>query len=141
MAQMSPGRLGWADLRRTPDDPRPPAALALGLALVAQLVWAAVAQSLGLPDTVALVVVVGIAVVAAWWTTVPSSVLLALVSLLVADGFVQDQLGQLHWNGDGDGLLLLALLVGCAVSSDVRTELIAESNRKRTQATTRTDEF
>ena len=53
-----------------------------------------------------------------------SSLWLALVALLVADGFVQDQMGQLTWDGSHDGLLLLALLVGCAVSADVRSGLI-----------------
>jgi hypothetical protein len=134
MAQMSPTRLGWTDLRRVPDDPRPPAALVVGLALVAQLAWAALAQALDLPGTVALVAVVGIGVVAAWWTTVPTSILLALTSLLVADGFVQNQLGQLGWNGNQDGLLLLALLVGCAVSAEVRSELIEESRRRRSRS-------
>jgi hypothetical protein len=112
----------------------------VGVALVAELAWAALAQAMVLPELVAVLVVVAIAVVAAWWTTVPSSVLLALVSLLVADGFVQDQMGQLSWNGNQDGLLLLALLVGCAVSADVRSELIAESRRRRARSSATTPE-
>jgi hypothetical protein len=89
------------------------------------------AQAMALSDTAGAVGVVVIAVVASWWVTVPSSALLALVSFLVADGFVQDQLGQLHWNGGSDALLLLALLVGCAVSADVRSELIEDSRVRR----------
>jgi hypothetical protein len=53
------------------------------------------------------------------------------MSLLVADGFVQDRLGQLQWDGAHDGLILLALLIGCAVSADVRSELIEASRRRR----------
>ena len=127
MAQMSPERVGWAELRRAADDPRPPGALVVGLTVVAGLVWSAMSQAMGLSDTAGAVGVVVIAVVASWWATVPGSTLVAVVSFLVADGFVQDQFGQLHWNGSADAALLLALLVGCVVSADVRSELIEDS--------------
>jgi hypothetical protein len=127
---MSPTRMGWADLRRVPDDPRPPAALVVGLAFVAELTWAAAAQTMARPEEAGVVGVVAIAVVAAWGTTVPSSLLLTVVALLTADGFVQNQLGQLRWDGNDDGLLLLALLVGCALSAEVRSELIEERRRR-----------
>lgn len=130
MAQISPTRVGWGDLRRDPEDPRPPAPLVVGLAFLTELAWVVLAQALGLSGSAALIGILAIAVAASWWATVPSSVWVAVVSLLVADGFVQNQMGQLGWDGNHDALLLLALLVGCALSADVRTELIVERRRR-----------
>lgn len=126
MAQISPARVGWRDLRRLPEDPRPPAPLVVGVALITGLAWAVLAQSLGLPGPAAYLGILAIATTLSWWTTVPSAVWVAIVSLLVADGFVQNQMGQLGWDGNHDALLLLALLACCVVSADVHSEIIVE---------------
>lgn len=132
---MTPSRAGWTDLRRAPDDPRPPAALVVGLAFSAQLAWSALAQAIGLSAVPGAVGVLVVAVVSSWWLTVPASVLVAVTSFLVADGFLQGQLGQLQWDGGHDALLLLALLVGCAMSAEIRAELLQEAHRRRAQPT------
>lgn len=132
---MSSSRAGWTDLRRAPDDPRPPAALVVGLAFSAQLGWAALAQAIGLSPVQGAVGVLVVAVVSSWWLTVPASALLAVASFLVADGFLQGQLGQLQWDGGHDALLLLALLAGCAMSAEIRAELLEEARRRRADQT------
>ena len=131
MAPTSASRVAWTDLRRAPQDPRPPAALVVALAFLAELSWVVLAQALDLPSAAGIVGVVVIAVVSAWWTIVPASVSLALVGLLVADGFVQNQMGQLSWDGNHDGLLILALLIGCALTAEVRSGLIEDRRRRR----------
>jgi hypothetical protein len=78
-----------------------------------------------------------VAAVAAWWLTLPASLVAAVVSFLVADGFIQDQMGQLSWNGSADAQFLLALVVLSAISASIHGELIDEARRGRVKETSR----
>ena len=113
----------WSDLRREPDDPRPPGPLVIGLAFAAQLGLVGVAQVADLPPAAAGVAVVVVAVIASWWLTLPSAMWLALVSMLVVNGFVEGTLGQLSWHGVTDVYLVLGLFLGCALATELRRDI------------------
>ena len=130
MAQTTQTRNGPGSLTRAPDDPRPPAPLVVGIAFVAELGWLALAVTAGLPAVAAAVGVVIVAVVASWWVVVPASLVLALISFFVVNGFAEDQLGQLRWHGNLDAVLLLALLVSCAVAAELRSGVIEQARRR-----------
>jgi len=129
MAQTTETRHGAGGFTRTPDDPRPPAALVVGIAFTAQLGWLGLAITAGLPSLASTVGVVVVAVVASWWLVVPASLSMALISFLVVDGFAENRLGQLGWNGNRDAALLLVLLVACAVVAELRSGAVEQSRR------------
>ena len=122
MAQIQHPEPLWTSLRRAPDDSRPPAPLVLGLLLSALLCWVGAAGVLALPTAVAVGGAVVLAIVAAWWQTVPASLCTALVTFLVVDGFALSSLGDLRWDGMPDAALLLVLVLACVVSSEARRE-------------------
>jgi len=130
MADVSNSRIGWSELRREAGDPRPPGPLVVGIAFVAQLGWAVAAATWAMSPLSTAIGTVVIAAVAAWWLTVPASALMAVVSFLAVDGFAQNQLGQLGWDGNHDAVLLLALLTVGAISASIHAEMIDESRRR-----------
>lgn len=132
MAQTTQTRDGTGGFTRSPDHPRPPAALVVGIAFTAQLGWLGVATTAGLPSWSSAMGVALVAVVASWWLVVPASLAMALISFLVVDGFAENRLGQLGWNGNRDAGLLLALLVACAVVADLRSGTIEQARRRAT---------
>lgn len=111
-------------MRRADEDPRPPASLVLALAFGTQLGWIALAQTLELSPLTSAIGVLVIALLSAWWVTVGASLVVALTSFLVVDGFAEHQMGQLAWSGNRDGVLLLALLAACAVVAEIRSGTI-----------------
>jgi hypothetical protein len=119
MSQMTSPHLNWSELRRTPDDPRPPAALVIGIAFGMLLGWAALVMTFELPVVPGALGAGVIAVAAAWWLTVPASMVAAAVSFLVVDGFVQGRMGELGWDGTTDAVILVALLASCAIAAEV----------------------
>jgi len=137
MAGTAPHGIGWSELRREPGDPRPPGVLVVGITFAAQLAWAAAVVTFDLSFLVGSVGTLVIATFAAWWLTIPTSLVAAAVSFLVADGFVQDQMGQLSWNGSHDALLLLALVVLSVIAASIHGELIDEARRSRIKETSR----
>jgi hypothetical protein len=130
MAQTTQTRNGAGGFTRTPDDPRPPAALVVGIAFTAELGWLGLAITAGLPSVASTVGVLVIAVVASWWLVVPASLSMALISFLTVDGFAENRLGQLGWNGNHDAVLLLVLLVGCALVADLRSGAVEQARRR-----------
>jgi hypothetical protein len=130
MADMSNSRIGWSELRREAGDPRPPGPLVIGIAFVAQLGWAEASATWAMSPLSTAIGTVVIAAVAAWWLTVPASLILAVVSFLAVDGFAQNQLGQLGWDGNHDAMLLLALLTFGAIAASIHAEMIDESRRR-----------
>jgi hypothetical protein len=131
MAGTAPHRIGWSELRREAGDPRPPGVLVIGITFAAQLAWAATVVTFGVSSLLGSIGAVAIATIAAWWLTIPASVAAAALSFLVADGFVQDQMGQLSWDGSHDTLLLLSLLVLSVIAASIHGELIDEARRHR----------
>jgi len=113
----------WSDLRRDADDPRPPGPLVIGIAFAAQLGLVGATQVANLPAVVAGVGVVAVAVIASWWLTLPSAMSLAGVSILVVNGFVEGTLGQLTWHGVTDVYLVLGLVLGCALVTELRRDV------------------
>jgi len=109
----------------------------VGITFAAQLAWAAAVVTFDLSFLVGSVGTLVIATFAAWWLTIPTSLVAAAVSFLVADGFVQDQMGQLSWNGSHDALLLLALVVLSVIAASIHGELIDEARRSRIKETSR----
>ena len=130
MAQTTQTRNGPGGLTRSQDDPRPPAALVVGIAFTAELGWLGLAITAGLPSVASTVGVLVIAVVASWWLVVPASLSMALISFLTVDGFAENRLGQLGWNGNHDAVLLLVLLVGCALVADLRSGAVEQARRR-----------
>jgi hypothetical protein len=130
MADISSTRIGWSELRREAGDPRPPGPLVIGIGFVAQLAWAVAATTWAFSPLTAAIGTVVIAAVAAWWLTVPASLVMSVVSFLAADGFIQNQLGQLQWDGNHDAMLLLALLTSGAIAASIHAEIIDESRRR-----------
>ncbi len=94
-----------------------------------QLVWAGVAITLTLPDSIGIVGAVTLAAMASWWLTVPASAVSAAIAFLVVDGFIQGSGGDLVWDGAGDAWLLLALLCASAVVSDIRGAALQSADR------------
>jgi hypothetical protein len=133
MAQTTQSRNGPGGFTRAPDDPRPPAALVVGIAFTAQLGWLGLALTAGLPSAATTVGVVVVAVVASWWLVVPASLSMALISFLAVDGFAENRLGQLGWNGNQDAVLLLVLLVACAVAAEVRSGTVEQARRRQSR--------
>ena len=133
MAQLSPSRTGWSELRRSPDDPRPPAPLVVAIAFAAEIGWVALAQTTGLTGVGVAFGVVAIALVVSWWLTVTASLTVAVMSFLVVDGFAEHQTGQLGWSGNRDGILLLVLLAGCALVAELRSGVVEEHLRRRSR--------
>jgi hypothetical protein len=131
MTRTAPHRIGWSELRREDGDPRPPGVLVIGITFAAQLAWAAAVVTFDVSSLVGSIGTVLIATIAAWWLTVPASLAAAAVSFLVANGFVQDQMGQLAWDGSHDSLLLLSLVVLSVVAASIHGELIDEARRQR----------
>jgi hypothetical protein len=131
MAETTPRGIGWSEFRREPGDPRPPAVLVVAIAFAAQLAWAAAVVTFDLSSLAGSIGTLAIAAIAAWWLTLPASLVAAAMSFLVADGFIQDQMGQLSWNGSADAQFLLALVVLSAISASVHGELIDEARRSR----------
>lgn len=113
----------WTSLRRSPDDPRPPAPLVTGIAFAAMLAWVGAAGMLDVAPAVGLGGVVVIAAVASWWLTAPSGLATAVIAFLVVDGFVDGQYGNLSWNGVGDAVLLITLALLCVGVPEARREL------------------
>jgi hypothetical protein len=126
MAQIQHSDPVWSSLRRTPDDPRPPAALVLGIAFAALLGWAGVSGLLSLPTAIAVGGALVVATVASWWLTAPGAVVSAALTFLVVDGFVLGTLGDLGWNGMSDAALLVVLVVACVTSAEARREVDLE---------------
>ena len=123
--------VGWTDLRRLPNDPRPPAPLVLGVAFVALLGWVGFANVAGMSPTASVIGAGVIATVAGWWLTIPAAACMALVAFLVVDGFVQGRFGQLSWDGLPDAIVLVGLLVVCALSAELRHDLLVAAARRR----------
>jgi hypothetical protein len=96
------------------------------------LAWVAAGSVLDLHGTVLTVGVLAIATVSAWWLTVPAAAGLGLIAFLFLDGFVQDTMGQLSWDGTHDLVLLLAALALPAMSAELGYELLDERLRRRT---------
>jgi hypothetical protein len=130
MADIEHSELRWTALHRSADDPRPPAALVLGIVAAAQLVWVATTGILGLPAPVATVGAVLIATIASWWLTFGPALVAALIAFLMVDGFVDGQLGTLSWNGSGDAALLVILVIGCLCATEARSETDAARQRR-----------
>lgn len=125
MAQIEHTELRWTALRRSPDDPRPPAALVLAIAAGAQLAWVAATGVLDLPPLGATAGAIVIAAVASWWLTIGPALLSALIAFLMVDGFVDGQLGTLSWDGSPDAVLLVILVISCLCATEARTEIEA----------------
>jgi hypothetical protein len=100
----------WADVRRRPDDRRPPAAVVVGATLMLELLWVGLARTLLSPVALTVGVVV-LTTVASVWLTLPATLGQALVSFLVVDGFVEGSYGTLGWHGTYDLMLFTALLL------------------------------
>ena len=131
MSPTSPDSFGWADLRRAEGDPRPPGPLVVSVVFGLLLAWVAVGSLLDLGRAVLVVGVLVIATVSAWWLTVPAAVGLGVMAFLFIDGFVQDTMGQLAWDGTHDVLVLLACLVLPAMSAELGFELLSERLGRR----------
>jgi len=131
----SPTGLGWADLRRAENDPRPPGPLVVSVAFALLLAWVAVGSLFELRRAVLVVGVLVIACVSAWWLTVPAAIGLGVMAFLFMDGFVQNAMGQLAWDGTRDLLLLLACLVLPAMSAELGFEILNERERRRSVQT------
>ena len=95
------------------------------------LAWVAVGSLLDVGRAVLVVGVLVIATVSAWWLTVPAAVGLGVMAFLFIDGFVQDAMGQLAWDGTHDLLVLLACLVLPAMSAELGFELLSERLGRR----------
>jgi hypothetical protein len=131
MTQLTDTRIGQRGFTRAPQDPRPPAALVVGLAFTAELGWMAATLTVDAPAWAETVGIVAIALVASWWLTVPAAVWLALISFLTVDGFAQNQLGQLSWDGNQDAALVLVLLVACTVTAEIRSGVVEQTRRRQ----------
>ena len=113
----------WADVRRQPDDRRPPAALLLGAAFLIQLLWVGLGHGVGVGNAVLIGGVAGLAFAISLWLTVPAALLAGGTAFLTIDGFVQGGYGTLTWTGAGDVLLIGALVAGCALLAEAAYEM------------------
>lgn len=129
MAQIRTPEPLWTSLRRAVDDPRPPAALVLGIAFAAQIGWAGVSGLLSLPSSVAVAGAVVVATVTSWWLTAPAALGSAAIAFLVVDGFVLGRLGDLSWDGAPDALLLVVTILACLLATEARREIDAAHAR------------
>lgn len=112
----------WADVRRRPDDRRPPAAVVIGATMMLQLLWVGLGRTLLSPVALTVGIVV-LATVASVWLTLPATVGQAVVSFLVVDGFVEGSYGTLDWHGTYDLMLLTALLLLSLLAAESAYEL------------------
>ena len=131
MSSPSTPGFGWADLRRADGDPRPPGALVVCVASVVLFAWLALGTVFDAHEAVLTVGGLLIATVAAWWLTVPASLGLGIIAFLVLDGFAQNSLGQLSWDGTHDLMLLLGALGLPALSAELGFEVLRERRRAR----------
>jgi predicted Abi (CAAX) family protease len=127
----TPPAFGWADLRRGENDPRPPGPLVVTIAFGLLLGWVALGSAFGLHRPVMVAGVVVIATVTSWWLTVPAALVVGAMAFLFLNGFVENALGQLTWNGMDDALLLLALLALPAMSAELGFEVLSDRQRRR----------
>lgn len=126
MAQIQPHDPVWSSLRRSVDDPRPPAPLVLGIAFAALLGWAGLVGTLSVPVGAGVVGIVLIAGLASWWLTTPAALGMAALAWLVTDGFVIGRMGDLSWNGTADAALLVVMVVACLLPPEARREIDAQ---------------
>lgn len=101
----------WADVRRLPDDPRPPAAMVAGIVLTLSLSWVGIGHLLGLPSSWLTGGVLLTTAVASVWLTIPEALLVAGLGFLVVDGFVQGSYGTLEWTQAIDLALVAAFVL------------------------------
>jgi hypothetical protein len=120
----------WTSLRRSADDARPPAPFVISLTLAALIAWVGLAGLIPLPDAVTVVGVLVVAGCASWWITAVAGLVVAGISFLVVDGFVQGEYGNLTWNGAADALLLVLLVLVCLGASEARRELVEVRARR-----------
>lgn len=112
----------WADVRRRPDDRRPPASIIVGAVFMLQLTWVGIGHGL-LPHAVLIGGVLVSAGVAALWLTLPAALALAVISFLVVNGFVEGSYGTLTWSGAGDLTLLTAFVLLCLLAAEAAYDL------------------
>ena len=115
--------LVWADLRRRPDDRRPPAAVLVGAMMALQLLWVGVGHTV-LPAAWLTGVVLVSSGLASLWLTLPAALGQAVFSFLVVDGFVEGSYGTLGWNGAGDLALLTAFVLLCILAAEAAYDLL-----------------
>lgn len=107
----------WADLRRRPDDRRPPGAVVVGVAMMLQLTWVGIGHDL-IPHPVLIVGLVLSAAVASVWLTLPAALSQAVLSFLITDGFVDGSYGALTWDAPRDLALLTAFVLACLLAAE-----------------------
>ena len=109
--------LTWADLRRRPDDRRPPGALVVGATMMLQLTWVGLGRDAFSPTALTVGVVLSAAIASAW-LTLPAAIGEGLFAFLVVDGFVQGSYGTLTWDGAADLALLAGTLLACLLVAE-----------------------
>ena len=115
--------LVWADLRRRPDDRRPPAAVLVGAMMALQLLWVGVGHTV-LPAAWLTGVVLVSSGLASLWLTLPAALGQAVLSFLIVDGFVEGSYGTLGWNGASDLALLTAFVLLCILAAEAAYDLL-----------------
>lgn len=105
-------------------------AAAVGITFVSCLVLSAVVASGLLGGTPAFGGFVVIVVIVSCWSTPVTSLALALVAFLFANGFAIDNGGTLTWHGEADLLRLLCLLA-LAVTASILGPLRLDRARRR----------
>jgi hypothetical protein len=89
----------------------------MGLSFAACLVLAALASALEPNQMVAFVLFAVVAGTLAWWSAPAWAPAIGLLAFLFLDGFAENAQGSLSWDGQGDLVRLVTLVIVALVGS------------------------